>query len=99
MQQLVVGWRYVRGWWGRLLSHIRAGRETGIETEVKPRTWKMCACEKEINSSAPALCESDERARASVYDGVEHGSVSTGRTVFQTASEKARLEWCAPERV
>lgn len=59
----------------------------------------MCVCGKEVHSSAFALCESDEHARASVYDGVEHGSVSTGKTVFQSASEKARFEWCAPERV
>jgi len=28
MPQPVVGWRYVRGWWGRLLSHICAGGKT-----------------------------------------------------------------------
>ena len=51
----------------------------------------MCVCGKEVHSSAFALCESDEHARASVYDGVEHGSVSTGKTVFSVRLRKGEI--------
>ena len=87
MPQPVVGWRNVRGWWGRLLSHIRAGRKTRRKAAHREN---KCACAEKKSTRRRLHCVNLTSMRVHRYMMAWNMAVSAQARPFFSPPQKRR---------